>query len=38
MDPIGPGLFGGADFVGKLGEVGGEDGRGEEDFRHGVME
>jgi len=38
MNPIGPGLLNPANFIGQSGKIGGEDGWGDKDPMHGVME
>ena len=38
MNPIGPGLLNAAHFIAQSGKIGGQDGGGDQNASHGVME
>jgi hypothetical protein len=38
MNPIGPGLLNPVHFIGQSGKIGGQDGGGDQNASHGVME
>jgi hypothetical protein len=38
MNPIGPGVLNPVHFIGQSGKIGGQDGGGDQNASHGVME